>query len=547
MRQLYIILLLFSNFINAQDIKFYDPPSFNFLGTEIKWHHRITDPYKGNQLGGAVIRHVDQLSVKIDPLIINEKYIVVYDNLSFGLVIECYEMKTGEVNWRRFYNKTVNEDKRGTSCIYLDADGADHIVLTCFQSASVGGFSASTHSGGLINKRKLSISTGEQVAYLYNDVFSERIMSNISRPMHDIIGEDMLFYYHCGYPFDDTELSHLCTPAYISKSTLRRQNPLIVPDTIFFRHLDAAGFGPNYSIFGPLVEDENNFIYTARYFWKSRWHHEMWKVDDYGNLKWRKDITDLMTTPNDPRGLRYSDNISVVNDKIRILVSHSFQQNPIGHIGYVEFDFEGNLIKNREGLIIDGKKAGRMRTINLKGSDDILHCIRFQEDNNVYFYKEKPDGSFLKAGELINQNDDIYAFLPRFMTQSDNGDLYIQFSSSLDSIDVGQNFVVGGWQFACMIEADQLDIRVSTKDNIAIPFSISPNPTNDQVTITVPDAIKSGNIRITDQVGRTIVTRSIIDETTVVDISSLSVGLYFVLIVDQSGRRISQTQKLVKL
>lgn len=548
MKRLYLILLLFSNLINAQTVKFYDPPLFNFEGTEIKWHHRISDPYKENLLGGGVIRHVDQLQTDVKPQLINGKYIAVYDNLSFGLVVECYDMKTGEINWRQSYNKTINEDKRGTACIHLEAEGNDHIILTCFQSASIGGIETSTKPAGLINKRKLSLTNGEQVEYLYNDVFSERILSNISRPMHDIIGQDLIFYYRSVFPFDNNEVSHLCAPSYISKSNLRKQNPLIIPDTIFFRHLDASGFGPNYSIFGPFIENENNFIYTAEYFWKSRWHHEMWKVDDYGNLKWRKDITDMMSTPSDVRGLVYPQNsIYVVDDKIRILAAHSFQKNPIGHIGYVEFDFEGNLNKNREGLVIEGKKAGRMNTMNLKGSEDLLHCIRFQEDNNIYFYKEKPDGSFLKVGELLNQNDDIYAFLPQFMTQGDNGDLYIQFSSLLDSIDAGENFVWGGWQFACMIEADQLDIAVGTYDQTIIPFSISPNPSNDQVAITVTEAIKSGHIDILDQMGRKVTSISIMQEKNVVDISFLATGMYFISIKDGEGRRISKTKKLVKM
>ena len=133
------------------------------------------------------------------------------------------------------------------------------------------------------------------------------------------------------------------------------------------------------------------------------------------------------------------------------------------------------------------------------------------------------------------------------MTRDDNWNFYIQFSSLLDSIDAGENFVWGGWQFACMKEADQLDIAVGTYDQTLTSFSISPKPCNDQVTISVTEAINSGNIDILDQIGRKVTSISIIQEKNVVDISFLAKGMYFVSITDREGRRISKTQKLVKM
>jgi hypothetical protein len=548
MKHLILILLLISNYSYGQDNTPYDPPKFEFEGTPIKWSHRISDPYIDTLFEVGVIRNRDQIATTVEPLIINGKYIAIYYNNFFGLIVECYDMGSGNICWRQSFNRTTNEDRRGTSCIYAEADGDEHIILTCFQSASVGGFST-TSFGGLINKRKLSIATGEQVDYLYNDVFSERILNNRSIPMHDIKNQDLIFFYMCGsVPFGTPNISGMCIPSYISKSTLRRQNPLVVPDTIVFNHLDEDGFGPGYAVFGPFVENEENYVYMVEYFWDDQWRHEMWKVDDYGNVRWRRDITSKMATPSDAKNLVYPQNsITVENDKMRILASHSNTENPIGHIGYIEMDFEGNVTKNNAGMIIDGKKAGRMKTIRLKGSNDLLHCIRFQSDNNIYFYKEKPDGSYLKAGELINQNSALFAFLPQYMIQSENGDLYIQFSSLLDSVYANQNFVLGGWLYVSMIEADQLDIRVNTEDFYSIAFTITPNPTSDLITITIAEGAASGSIQITDQTGRIVTTQDISTSQTTIDISALPSGLYFVSLTDRKGKRVGQMQKLVKM
>lgn len=548
MKHLILILLLICNYTYGQDNSPYDPPIFEFQGTPIKWSHRISDPYKDTLFETGVIRNRDQISSSVEPLIINGKYIAIYDNRSFGLIVECYDMLSGNICWRRSFNRTTNDDQRGTSCIFAEADGDEHIILSCFQSASVGGFSG-TSFGGLINKRKLSVATGAQVDYLYNNVFSERILNNRSVPMHDIKNQDLFFFYRCNYPpFGTPNISGSCIPSYISKSTLRRQNPLVVPDTIVFNHLDEDGFGPGYAVFGPFIEDEENYVYMVEYFWDAQWRHEMWKVDDYGNVKWRRDITSMMATPEDAKNLVYPErSISVENDKMRILTSHSFSHNPIGHIGYIEMDFEGNVTKNNSGITIDGKKAGIMKTISLKGSNDLLHCIRFQSDNNIYFYKEKPDGSYQKAGEMINQNPALFAFLPHYMKQSDNGDLFIQFSGILDSVYANQNFVLGGWLYVCMIEGDKLGIRVNTEDYYTKAFTIAPNPTSDHITVTTSETFTTGHILVNDQTGRIVAKSEITGDVTDMDTSSLSAGLYFISLVDQQGRQIGRVQKLVKM
>ncbi|MBK6667815.1 MAG: T9SS type A sorting domain-containing protein [Saprospiraceae bacterium] len=82
---------------------------------------------------------------------------------------------------------------------------------------------------------------------------------------------------------------------------------------------------------------------------------------------------------------------------------------------------------------------------------------------------------------------------------------------------------------------------------ISSTFSIAPNPSTNQITITTSEALSNSRIEIYDQIGRNIINHQISSSATEINISSLPTGLYFVSLVDDLGKRFGQVQKLVKI
>ncbi|MBK8885305.1 MAG: T9SS type A sorting domain-containing protein [Saprospiraceae bacterium] len=79
---------------------------------------------------------------------------------------------------------------------------------------------------------------------------------------------------------------------------------------------------------------------------------------------------------------------------------------------------------------------------------------------------------------------------------------------------------------------------------ISSTFSIAPNPSTNQITITTSEALSNSLIEIYDQIGRNIINHQISSSATE-NISSLPTGLYLTLVDDL--KRFGQVQELVKI
>jgi hypothetical protein len=100
------------------------------------------------------------------------------------------------------------------------------------------------------------------------------------------------------------------------------------------------------------------------------------------------------------------------------------------------------------------------------------------------------------------------------------------------------------------ISAETLGIPTSTYDagqqNVA--YSLTPNPSSHQITVTIPVIKNAVKLHITDQVGRSVWVQNISDTETVIDISGLTSGMYFVSLQDTvSCRQLGKVQKLIKV
>lgn len=198
-----------------------------------------------------------------------------------------------------------------------------------------------------------------------------------------------------------------------------------------------------------------------------------------------------------------------------------------GNAGYIYLDSNGKLVKDQRAMVFDGKHVGHIVTNDFDQLKEKLHVIRFVEENNIYFYLEDSLGNFRKTGELINQGDSKFAFIPLFVKSSPRNDIVLSFYVALDSMFAGQNFVLGGWAYICKIEAKELSIITDSKSTSRdFEFCISPNPAEDYITIDVPHDDPGMYFEIVNSLGQKMIQQTIQGFKNRIQITILPQGIY---------------------
>jgi hypothetical protein len=526
----------------------YDTPSAAFGGTPVSWGFMAVDTFKQDYCP-EIINYREQMVEKFKPLIFNTAIIHIADNGSNGVLMTAFDKKNGSTLWQKHLNIYTDIKERLFSCLY--AIKRDSSVLEAYFFINKVLFPQypppSTGYAGIPNKITFDIETGEILSEVNTDLFSNRVTSNRFQYFIPVVGSDLLMYNLGAYNFSDKNFSFRMYPQFLDKNTMAKVDAPFMIDTIFMKHFDSDGFTPGYDIYGPYKQNDTSYLYSIQYRWQNKWNTELIKINDKGQLQWRKDITDQMIPPgfNEPSWHLYSPETD--GDKIRFESRQRLNGSRFdGHVGYTEVDMDGLIIKKRAPFVIDGKKAGHLKTIHLRQSEDLLHCMRFDKDKNLYFYRESPEGFLTKVGELINPNREIYAFLPWSMTQDDNGDIFLSMTVRIDSTWAGGNFNEGGWQFLIKIEGSALGISVHTEDTEKANAGIrlSPNPVYDVVTLT--DVHHHAVATLYDAQGRTLITKTISPEDNSIDLVSYPDGIYFIKI-ETPGTAHYKTLKLVKV
>ncbi|MEZ4912316.1 MAG: T9SS type A sorting domain-containing protein [Saprospiraceae bacterium] len=210
---------------------------------------------------------------------------------------------------------------------------------------------------------------------------------------------------------------------------------------------------------------------------------------------------------------------------------------PLGHTGYIDFDLEGNCIRSHPKITIGNMKPTWMRTINLRGTNDLLHCMTPWDSKDILFYREDGDtGQFRQVGKLINPNnkpDSNYVFIATHMMQTTEGDLYLQFETRLTLAQDWQfSWLVGGWQQMLLVSGEDLGISVASND---LPLSspsihVYPIPAQDIVQIEIGTDPKVADISLLDQHGKLIRNYTWNTHVRTIDVSHVVPGIYLLKI-----------------
>ena len=118
---------------------------------------------------------------------------------------------------------------------------------------------------------------------------------------------------------------------------------------------------------------------------------------------------------------------------------------------------------------------------------------------------------------------------------------------------------LGGWRFPTIVDIDSdgdLDIFTlgsevyyiqnqcmettagitPTFENTDLAMAISPVPAKNNITIQIPNTIESAyNFSVTDVLGKTVLTLTLRNNTSSIDVSTFKRGIYFARLSDSNG------------
>jgi hypothetical protein len=560
MKQLLYAIIFTINFNTQSLSQCLSGPNMNFSGTKIAWSYQVEDPLMDTTLCQDEVKFYQRANLWVKPLEYDDKFITVFANGHSGTVINAMDKTTGSILWQKVYNHTNTEETRGFRCPFIKKLNGDSLELLGFRSyysyEPNKQFSTSTQ-GGFPNKIVISHKTGTQLGYLSVKGFDLRYQVGFgSNDQPDKINNEDIYYSYGFFPSNKIGETLQWSHSYTNTKSLLKyftfppfnELPDKAAKTISFDHSGPNMERPIYNLVSERLKIDTNLnLCLFSFKLNEKYYHHAIKMDDWGNFISDTDITEQIS--KEEKILYWDEPEIVKGNKIRLqcrVPKTGFYE--FGHHGYVELDFDGNLIKDNKQMVIDGFRPIFLKTIDLQNSDELLHIFRPQENNNIYFYKEKANGSFVKAGELINNNRSVYAFQPVIATQAKDGDLLVEFSVLLDSIIIASNsFNTGGWGALIKIEAEELGITVSTDDPITQEkISLYPNPTNDKFRIECQEKMYPLDISIFDISGKSIHKQLLLvsDE---IDIENLPNGIYNVKMQSIKRDIPPQMAKIVKI
>lgn len=526
----YLLVCLISFELSSQN--YYPAPKFEFSGTKVLWHQRPIENCTDTSYW-IPVHCYDKMYQYLPHIIYENKVYYLLDNegqyTNAGSTLICYDLMTGDSLWQINYNgnsSTLNEIpfryrhgfKLGEFGIELLGFGS----FTAFYKSKPASF-----DWGFMSKRVISIKDGSDLEHVFNTNFSESYANYFNLPSPIIPRNKQYFYYRTtGSAFLDPSYHHYFRPRIL--------NDTFAPTSYDEKSVGFKGTYDFSKINPAVIMNDSTYIYFASFPASNpkTFKHFMWKVNYKGDA-W--DYQDVSTLIGGTEQKDWIVDIVKVGDKIRLKITKPYPgfDTINGHQGYLFIDYEGNTIKDQRAMVIDGKPVGHIISTTLLKTKDILHVIRFINEDNIYFYLEKEDGSFVKVGELIYDNPSIYAFLPRFIVQDHDGDLVLTFDAELIHIPDGNDFQYGGWQFICKISGNDLTIPTATNNYVSDKINISPNPVSDFLNIRFEQPT-TGKFNIYNNIGQLVLNNKFNNTNSInLNVGNLSNGNYNITLLTE--------------
>lgn len=526
--------------VNSQCL---DAPILKFKGAKVEWAISAKDTFVTDDCY-KYISYKEVFPYYTEPLAIGSKVVWALPNFYYGTVVQCINHENGNLDWTNYYNSKT-ENGYGRNYYLGSVSNSEYSITLNGTSYPVSVPSNTfTQASGFLTSKKINLLTGKT---LDNVVFDNTfIFNSVSNLFHTHNGKH--YFYEALYLPTNFYLPYDFRHQLYEADYTTKEVKLIGADTVFFNSKDDNGYINGCTTKGPLVFSDSTYAYVTQFRKNGTMQLYFWKVDAVGNIL---QYTDISETFKNTSHTTIFVNVIQSGEEI-ILITKSFDDSYEGNYGYVILSNTGKLVKNNIAISINNQKLGFM-TLKQLSNGEMLIATRPQDQNDIYFYKEKKDGQYVQAAHLINPNRSVYALSPEHLLQTNDNGIVLSGKFIIDSLNtmIGEEvkpFDFGGWPVIMKLSAETLGITSATDvDHDLVSFSISPNPSTQLITVTTSDQPSAASVIITDQVGKVVYQHAFNTQSIELDISHITSGMYFVSLIDANGKQISTTQKLVKM
>jgi len=524
MKKVWFILLPFVLVVNqtvvSQELIY--APAFRFSGTPVQWHHQPVENNDIRQVGFIYKKH--QLDQFKRPIVIGNRVYFLLENLGLfeetGSTLIAYNHITGDSLWQNNYNSKFYG--KGFTFFWDFRQVQDHLEL--FGYATIDTTLSGRRSWYWGFTSRLEVDTdGKDLLQQINLNAGEGVGFQASDPPIYLEGPDFALYYKTGFHNDTQVATHGIYPHIWDKNLKKRAIP---EHNILFKE---SSQNTIELLNGPVQMDPLNYVYFySIYFYKTQsYKHYIFRTNTFGKYSGVKDVTSKLGEKNRIFGYEKSGN------RIRLKLNSPYQGRFPGNAGYLYLDEEGDVLKDQRSWQIDGEVVGHVSSVDLKDSSEILHVVRFVDNHNIYFYKERPDGSLYRCGELIHQNEPRYAFLPKYVLQTPDRGIILTFVGALDSVSAGENFVLGGWPYICKIKGEDLMIVSGNQEKQGEKYLVHPNPFDERLRVRLPESARGSEIRVYDMKGRMVISQKCQSSDMELYLEGLASGTYAVQVYEK--------------
>ena len=445
-----------------------------------------------------------------------------------GALLQKVDLQNGKVVWQNYWDSRNNDRQEWVEKIYLGDDGNLN-VLTSRRIEEPKNDIHYLISGdsSLISIRKYDIENGELLDHIYTysyDLNSYRIEN--SRNNETILypdSDDQFQYYELDknngllIQNDIDEKGH---PVATRKTdTVKIINGLEISDPaiviykkIFKVSVDTlVSLDVIYNFQNPEIDTQT----TLTIYNKNLQITSQFQIDSLLNFRYKRLY------------------LVFANDKYIYINGEKANKSVIDTFNFIILNYEGNILKQFTGLY-----------------DNLNHILPFPlylEDENEFLfasYSGKYYGfDIVKTNSVGEINlyrefyfkDKNYGYSPDILIQLDNSDV-LTFSYTCI---YENNKYFAYWPTWMRIRAEDLGLNTSIL-SIAKEkeLMIYPNPANDYIELSRENT-EAGYIEIIDQLGRIVSQENTLEcEEKSIDISGLNPGLYFMRLINNSGREV---------
>lgn len=212
----------------------------------------------------------------------------------------------------------------------------------------------------------------------------------------------------------------------------------------------------------------------------------------------------------------------------------------------LQLDLTGNIISIDSVIVFDDFTPEFCQSTALTSGGRLLACTTSEDRDNRVVFTHQTDSGFSRTATWRFEESNWHVF-PEYLVENTEGEFLLGLTMSIDTtVNQGQDTIlVGGFDVVVKFVAEDISLLTNTQDPVMpIMGNVSPNPFNNEVTISEMEGFNLFKCIISNANGKQVFSTNNLSNGQSIDLSNLPSGIYFLSIIVDNEVRF--TKKVVK-